>query len=175
MNFLINLFIENSLNLMIFSMIDLRQHNLSTFPNNVSYLFAMVYITTLTGISIGNIYQVYKKENNTFEILYKATQTYPQINALFFQLKIKKSALIFKSVFILRTMCIALVFIVLQDYQLFQLIMQVAITLIHLMYLIKSRPFEIPILNILEILNEITILSIQYYCIVFSDVLHFDS
>ena len=172
MNFLVKLLIENSLYLSLFSFINLNTHEMSTAAEVLSYLYSMTYFIALSGLAGANIYIILSLEKSSLKHLQMATQRYPRIETLYFQLKLTRGALIFRGVYILRTMCISLVYVAMQNYQVFQIIVQILISLVHFAYLINTMPFEVKILNVLEVINELTIIAVQYHCITLSDVLY---
>jgi|LauGreDrversion4_2_1035121.scaffolds.fasta_scaffold70487_1 hypothetical protein len=87
-----------------------------------------------------------------------------RFGSLFESLKLKKGRwpLLYNLLLLLRRLCYALSIIFLRNYQLFQVIIHCYSSLLILIYLIRVRPFKLPLLNRIEIFNEAIILSGSY-------------
>ena len=172
-NFLIKLVIENSLQLSVFSLVNM-QESIPTNKNEImSMAFAAVYLLAVVSICIFNWLKVRKLPQKECDEIIVNNPTI----AVLYQLldRFNKPCLYYFSVFILRRIVTSLVYVTLKDHQEFQMHMQLLITLTMIGYLTLHPPYDSRALNIIEVTNEWVVLACQYCMMTFMFELETDA
>jgi hypothetical protein len=98
------------------------------------------------------------------------SETKERFGSLYEVLKLKsKTALHFNAFFVSRRFIYALTIVTMKSVQGIQVIFMMFQSIGILIYLIYVKPFQEPLLNRLEIFNELCILCTVYHLIIFSD------
>jgi hypothetical protein len=133
MNFVIMVLLENSLQFILFSVINLLDfRNLHSPSAWCSYLISAMLLFSITLIVALNIQRVRTGHLDD-----------PKFSAIFELLKPQsKPALLYHSVFVLRRLLLALTLVFMKDSQVSQISLLIGISLAYSLYLIRVRPFD---------------------------------
>ena len=71
--------------------------------------------------------------------------------------------------FLIRRLIFAFSIVYMADYTVFQILVNIMFSLFYLCFLIQIRPMNKKYLNILEIINETTLLTLFYLCLLFTE------
>jgi len=82
-----------------------------------------------------------------------------------------RAALLFNVVYMVRRLFFAAVTVYLNEWPSIQVILVIFHCLVVLMYLMSVRPFVDPLMNRMEIMNEIFIMAAAYHMLIFTDFL----
>ena len=86
-----------------------------------------------------------------------------------------RGALYLNSMFTIRRLLFSMSLVLLSHFPILQIFFQFFLSYIMLKYLIDTRPYDEPILNRLELFNEICILIINYHLLVFTSFISDDN
>ena len=133
MNFVIMVLLENSLQFILFSVINLLDYrNLHSPSEWCSFLISTMLLFSITMIVGLNIQRV--RTGNLDD---------PKFAAIFELLKPhSKAALLYHSVFVLRRLLLALTLVFMKDSQVSQISLLIGISLAYSVYLIRVHPFD---------------------------------
>lgn len=82
-----------------------------------------------------------------------------------------KAALLYQSIYFMRRLSLSLILVFLKGFPIIQVFLMIFVSLAFVIYICSVRPFESKILNMIELFNELVILSCLYHMVIFTEVL----
>ena len=133
MNFIITALLENSLQFMMFSIINMTDpDDVKTSSEYFSFVFSSVILLSILAVVALNIRLVHTESIHN-----------PRVLALFENLKLtSKPALLYQTVYIVRRLLVVLPLIFMRDFPLFQIVLQSLWSLGFAAYIAIIKPFD---------------------------------
>lgn len=141
---------------------ELRWNNTS---DKISSYFAIIMLAVMIGFPFGVWYLLWRQINKL-----KEEESIKRFGSTYMELRTdSKAALMYNVVYMLRRLAFALTAVLLKSLPSIQVAFTCFQSLVVITYIAQVQPFELPLLNTMEIVNEFTILVATYHLFLFTD------